>query len=245
MSRAWPVLAAAAAGVAILVGRGAWKGQRLHWKESIIAQIEARRTAPATGVPTEGEWPSLKPDDYEYRHVAVNGAFDADRTALVFRGGAPNAAGEGPGYELLTPLRLPDDSVVIVNRGFVPLASVDAARANNPKGTVVLTGLMRSPEARNAFTPADDQARGIWYTRDPVSIGAHFRLARVAPFTIDADANPKAPGWPRAGTTVIDVPNNHLSYALTWFGLAAALIGVSVAYLRSRSRAAPDAGASA
>lgn len=238
MRRVGPIIAASTTGFLTLVGLGVWQLQRLHWKEGIIAQIKSRRNAAATSMPTENVWSSLQPDDYEYKHVAVNGAFDADKTALVFRGGAPNAPGEGPGYELLTPLRLPDDSVVIVNRGFAPLASIDAARANLPKGTVVLTGLMRSPETRNAFTPSDEPSRSVWYTRDPASVAARFALKRVAPFSIDADANPKAQGWPRAGTTVVDIPNNHLSYALTWFGLAAALIGVSIAYLKSRSHPA-------
>ena len=235
----WPVVVAATAGVAILASLGVWQLQRLHGKQEVIARVEARRNAPAKSIPPEAAWPSLRPDDYEYRHVAVNGAFEANATALVFRSGSPNAAGEGPGYLLLTPLRLPDDSVVIVDRGFAPLAAAGAARANLPNGTVVLTGLMRAPEPRNPFTPADDVARGIWYTRDAASIAAHFGLARVAPFTIDLDAVPTARGWPRPGTTVTDIPNNHLSYALTWFGLATALAGVTAAFLRSGSRRAP------
>ena len=231
-----PVLAASAVGVAILGGLGIWQVQRLQWKTAIVERIEARRTAPVESLPAASNWASLKPDDYEYRHVALNGTYESGKTALVFRGGAENAPGVGPGYLLLTPLRLPDDSVVIVNRGFAPLATADSARANIPASTVVLTGLMRESESRNAFTPADDPAHGIWYTRDPGSIAAHYGLSRTAPFTIDLDPDPKANGWPRPGTTVIDIPNNHLSYALTWFGLAAALVGVTVTYLASARR---------
>ncbi len=232
MRRHASVLIASGIGVAILVALGGWQIARLQWKNGIVAQIEARRGAPVTSLPPTAQWPELKPDDYEYRHVAANGAFEPNRTALVYRGGAANSAGEGPGYLLLTPLRLPNDDLVIVNRGFVPLAEAAAARDAVPKGAVVVSGLMRSPETRNAFTPADDPAKGVWYTRDPASIAARFGVTRVAPFTIDADADPKAQSWPRPGTTVIDIPNNHLSYALTWWGLALALIGVTVAYVR-------------
>ena len=232
MKRNASVVFASAIGVAILVALGAWQVARLQWKNAVVAQIEARRTAPITNVPPATQWSALNPDDYEYRHVALTGAFEPEKAALVYRGGAPNAPGVGPGYLILMPLRLPTDDVVIVNRGFVPLADASTARGNTPTGTVSVSGLMRSPETRNAFTPADDAAKGVWYTRDPASIAAHFGVQRVAPFTIDADVDPKAQGWPRAGTTVIDIPNNHLSYALTWWGLALALIAVTAAFLR-------------
>ena len=237
MSRTAPIIAASAACAALLVGLGVWQLQRLAWKNAIVARIEERRAAPATSVPTAPQWPALRPDDYEYRHVALNGVYEPGKTALVFRGGTENAPGAGPGYLLMTPLRLSDDTLVIVNRGFAPLDAVEAARANLPASAVVVTGLMREPESRNSFTPADDVARGIWYTRDPASIAGQFGLAHAAPFTIDLDADPKAKGWPRPGTTVIDIPNNHLSYAFTWFGLAAALIGVTAVYLRGRRAA--------
>ena len=233
MRRPVPVFIASGIGVAILVLLGAWQMARLQWKNGIVAQIEARRGAPVTALPPLAQWSTLNADDYEYRHVAVNGAFEPDKTALVYRGGAPNAPGAGPGYLLLTPLRLPSDETVIVNRGFAPLADAAVAKDNVPKGTVVVAGLMRSPETRNAFTPADAPAAGVWYTRDPASIAARFGIARVAPFTIDADADAKAQGWPRPGTTVVDIPNNHLSYALTWWGLALALIGVTFAYVNN------------
>lgn len=237
MSRTVPVLVAAAVGTIILVGLGTWQLQRLHWKEGIVAQIEARQHARVTSVPPEVVWSTLQnPDEYEYRHVAVVGTYQTAQSALVFRGGSPNAQGEGPGYLVMTPLRLPDGATILVNRGFAPVAAAADARANVAEGAVSVTGLMRSPESRNPFTPADDPQHDIWYTRDPASIAAHFQLTRVAPFTIDADADPKAQGWPRPGATVVDIPNNHLSYALTWYGLAVALIGVTVAYLRGQRR---------
>lgn len=237
MRRNGPLFTAAVIGTIILVSFGFWQVQRLTWKQALIAQLEARQHAPVTGVPAEAEWSALQPDDYEYRHVAAVGTYQTAQSALVFRGGSPNAQGEGPGYHMITPLRLPDGGTILVNRGFVPLAKADEARANVPDGAVSVTGLMRSPESRNTFTPADEPQKGVWYTRDPASIAAQSKLTRVAPFTIDADADPKAKGWPRPGATVVDIPNNHLSYALTWFGLALALVGVTFVYWRNQRRA--------
>lgn len=228
--------AVAALACAALVALGLWQMQRLGWKENLIAQIAARARAAPVALPPEADWPRLAPDDYDYRHVRLSGVFDHAGQALVFRGSADGKAGaEGPGHLVLTPLRLADGAVVIVNRGFVPLALRDAARrAAGPRGMVELTGLMRPPEPRNAFTPADAPAKGEWFTRDPAAMAAHFGLARVAPFTVDADAGPPGAPPPNGGATVLAIPNNHLSYALTWFGLAATLAAVFAVYARRR-----------
>jgi len=207
----------------LLCGLGVWQLQRLAWKEGILAQIHTRITAPPEPVPDEAQWPQLKPSDYAYRHVTVTGTFDHTKEALVFR-----PFRNETGYLVLTPLTLASGAQIIVNRGFVREDVRDPAKraAGQIAGEATVTGLMREPESRNLFTPADDPAKGLWFTRDPVLIAQHFGLTRAAPFTIDADASSVPDGWPKGGTTVIDIPNNHLSYAFTWFGLAAALLGV-------------------
>jgi surfeit locus 1 family protein len=227
----WPTLVALA-GLAVLISLGIWQLHRLAWKEALIARIEARTKAPPAPLPPESAWAALKPDDYEYRHVTLSGRFDP-REALVFRGSGPEA-GEGPGYLLLAPLILPDGSAVIVNRGFVPGSPQDAASHAPPQGEVTVTGLMREPEPRNLFTPADQPDKDQWFTRDPGAIARHFGLSRAAPFSVDSDYSGDPKALPRGGTTVIAFPNNHLGYALTWFGLAAALVGVFGAWAWGR-----------
>ncbi|GAC1554773.1 MAG: SURF1 family protein [Beijerinckiaceae bacterium] len=229
----WPALAALA-GMAVLVSLGVWQLNRLAWKEALIARIEARAKAPPVPLPPAADWAAERADDYEYRHVVLTGRFD-EREALVFRGSGPDA-GAGPGYFVMAPLILADGWSVIVNRGFVPLAAKDSATHRPPTGEVTVTGLMRPPEPRNPFTPADEPDKGRWFSRDPVAIAAYLGLARAAPFSIDADASPDPAALPRGGATIIAFPNNHLSYALTWFGLAAALAGVFAAFAWGRLR---------
>ena len=222
---------------AVLIGLGGWQMQRMTWKNAIVARIEARTRAPAQPLPPPSTWADLQADAYEYRRVTLDGTFDHAKEALVFRGTAA-----GPGYFVLTPLRLASGGTAIVNRGFVPPDRADPAsrRQGQVAGTVRVTGLMRSPEPRNMFTPADDPATGRYFTRDPALIAAHFALADAAPFSIDADATPVPGDLPRGGTTEVSIPNNHLSYALTWFGLAAGLFGVFATYAWRRLRAAPE-----
>ena len=233
-------LAAIVPAFALLVGLGVWQLKRLSWKLGLIAEVTARVHAAPAGLPPASAWPALKPDDYEYRHVRATGTFDYADDVLVFRAlGSPRGRYGGPGFFVVTPLRLADGSSVLVNRGFVPQGKeTRAARAAaEVAGPIIVTGLMRSPEWRTWFTPADEPGKRLWFTVDPASIAAATRIARAAPFTIDEDAGAAAGGLPQGGETVLSFPNDHLSYAFTWFGLAAALLVVSGLYAwRARAR---------
>jgi surfeit locus 1 family protein len=233
-------------GVALLISLGVWQLHRLAWKEALIAQVTSRVGAPPAPLPSEADWPRLLPSEYEYRHVRVAGTFDTRRQVFVYRAlETPRGQYGGPGYLVLTPLRLAEGGTILVNRGFVPdeRKQAVAAQSLSPDATVDVTGLMRSPEPRTWFTPADDPAKGEWFTRDPAAIGAAMKLDRLAPFTIDADANADPAALPEGGETVISFPNNHLAYAFTWFGMAAALIGVFTAFALKKRAELADADA--
>jgi surfeit locus 1 family protein len=227
----WPSVSTLIA-LAILISLGVWQLQRLAWKTGLVAMIAARTTAAPVPLPPEADWSHL--DDYGYRHVTLQGTFEHDKEARVFRPlSDPRGRYGGLGDLILTPLRLASGAIVIVNRGFVPEDRIDpATRADGQVGgEVTITGLMREPEARNPFTPADEPGKHIWYTRDPASIASVFNLDRVAPFTVDADASAIKGGLPQGGETVLSLPNDHLSYALTWFGLAFGLFTVYAIYV--------------
>ena len=225
---------------AVLMGLGIWQLERLSWKEGVLAQIDDRTHAAPAAIPPASAWPGLKPDDYEYRRITVSGVFEHDRETYVFRGSG-NLRGQpgAPGYHVLTPLLLPDGSRVLVNRGFAPQDRRDPAtrRAGLLGGDMTVVGLMRSPDERNMFTPVDDPAKRIWYTRDPAAVATALGLGRLAPFVIDSDDTPVPGGLPQGGVTEIKIPNNHLSYAATWFGLAVTLVGVFGVFAWRRVRA--------
>ncbi len=225
-------------GVAFLVGLGVWQLQRLAWKDALVAAVESRARAAPVDLPAEADWAKLKPADTEYRHVRLVGVYVASRQALVFRAlSSPRGRYGGPGYLVMTPLRLASGAEVLVNRGFVPEDRKDEAASIGAGGEMQVTGLMRASEERNWFTPADDPARGRWFTRDVAAIARAMGLTRYAPFTIDADAGADPAALPEGGETIVDFPNNHLSYAATWFGMAIALAGVFVSYALAQLRA--------
>ena len=224
-----------------LIGLGLWQIQRLAWKEGLIRAIDDRTTAAPVPLPRRASWVDLRPADYAYRHVSATGTFEHGLEIHVFR---PLGESRGPlhgvGDLVLTPLRLADGGTVIVNRGFVPVDRLDPGTRPDGQvgGRVTVIGLMREPESRNLFTPNDDPARNQWFTRDPAAVAAFLRLDDAAPFTIDQDVSPIPGGLPQGGETVLDLPNNHLSYALTWFGLAAGLLGVYAVFAWRRLRTA-------
>lgn len=237
--RLLPVALAALAAFCVLVGLGVWQLERLAWKQALIAQVEARIHEPAAALPDEGDWPAVNFAQDEYRRVTAQGRFRHDLEVQVYAliDTAPDGSG-GPGYWVVTPLALADGSYVLVNRGFVPVdRRAPATRAEGQvEGPVTVTGLLRMPEDAAMFTPPNDADRDSWFVRDPEAIAAAKGLLRVAPFLIDADTSANPGGLPRGGLTRVTFPNRHLEYALTWFGLAATLLGVFGALVWSRRR---------
>ena len=223
--------------LAILLALGTWQLQRMAWKEGLIAQIAARAGAAPVALPPEAEWPAWSPAADEFRRVRVTGRF---RHALETRvhGLAPGDRPGTPfqGAYVLTPLALSDGTTVLVNRGFVPTELMEPARrpAGQVAGEAEVTGLMRASELRGLFVPESDPVRGEWFVRDVPAIAAARGLARVAPFLVEADATPNPGGWPRGGQLRLDLPNNHLNYAFTWYGIALCLVGVFSVFARRR-----------
>ena len=225
-------------GVAILIGFGLWQLDRKAWKENLVATLTTRLARAPGNLAPRASWLRLLPEGNEYTRVAFPAEFLAGQEALVYTAGSPLRPDvKGPGYWVFAPAQLAGGSIVLVNRGFVPLERKDAAtRAGSPRGTVEIVGVMRWPETRGLFTPADDVAGNVWYLRDPKAIAAAKTWATAAPFYIDQESPLPAGGWPKPGKLAVALPDNHLQYAITWFGLALALAGVYVVWLVGRLR---------
>jgi surfeit locus 1 family protein len=103
--------------------------------------------------------------------------------------------------------------------------AAEASGNTAPKGPVTVTGLLRITEPKGGFLRHNDPAAQRWYSRDVDAIAAQLNLAQAAPYFIDADTALDGPGQPRGGLTVVEFPNNHLVYCITWFALALMLAG--------------------
>jgi surfeit locus 1 family protein len=228
---------------ALLVGLGIWQIQRKAWKENLIAALTEQLAATPQALPPESAWPSLNQAADEYRRVTFRAEFDNSKEALVFASAAgfrPDVT--EPGYWVFTPARLADGGIVEVNRGFVPEGRKDPKSRTEGEisSPVDIVGVMRWPDARHWFTPNDDPTHNLWFSRDPAAIATAKGIVAgsVAPFFVEQETPVPPGGLPQPGKLVVSLPDNHLQYALTWFGLAAVLAGVFVTWAFTSSREA-------
>jgi surfeit locus 1 family protein len=213
------------------VALGVWQVERRAWKLDLIARVDAGTRAAPVVVPGPAQWPGMDVRASEYRRVMATGNFLHDRETLV-----QALTERGAGFWVLTPLRT-STGMVLINRGFVPSDRRDPATrtAGQVDGPVTVTGLLRVSEPAGGFLRTNDPAGGRWYSRDVPAIAAARGIGQAAPFFIDSDATPNPGGWPVGGLTVLRFNNNHLVYALTWFGLAG--IGLAALFLLLRRKA--------
>lgn len=205
---------------------GVWQVERLAWKNSLMAAVEARSTAAPLDL-NGADWGAIDPEASEYQRVSVSGRFEGDDTlsqAVTVYGG---------GFWMMTPLALDDGRAVLVNRGFVTAAERDAG-IPRPDDVVTIKGLLRASEPDGGFLRSNDPDAGRWYSRDVAEIGAASGIDNLAPFFVDADATGE--NFPIGGLTVLTFSNNHLVYALTWFGLTLLSLFALYWLLRDRLR---------
>ncbi|WP_296510394.1 SURF1 family protein [Rhodoferax sp.] len=246
----WVLLVGAVVCLALVAGLirlGIWQLDRRVWKLELIDRVTRRLAEAPSTLPQATLWSALTPADFEYLHAEAQGQWMPERTVLTQ---ATTVFGQG--FWVLTPLALADSSVLIVNRGFVPASQreqwqgPDAGRT--PTGLVTVQGLLRKSEPDGGFLRHNDPATQRWYSRDVAAIALAQNLSAVAPFFLDAglpdpslmrnpDATlPMVGPWPKPGLTVVKFSNSHLVYALTWFGLAAMLLGAGGFVVRYERR---------
>ena len=228
----------ALAAIAIFVGLGTWQLQRKAWKEALIETLEQRLSAPPGDLPPRERWASLSAANDEFRRVKFSAAFVPGAEALVYTSGsALRSDVSGSGYWVFAPAQLTSGGIVVVNRGFVPEGRQDPVTraAGAATGHANLVGVMRWPESRGAFSPKDDPDRNIWFVRDPVAIAAAKSWGEVAPFFIELESPQPPGGLPRPGALKVNLRNEHLQYAVTWYGLALVVVVMFGFWFSSRA----------
>lgn len=218
-------------GIAILVGLGVWQLKRLAWKEALIARVEARTERKPFTLPQAIEL-AREGRNMEYYPVSAEGRFHHARERYLY---ALSPDGEF-GWHVITPLETVKGAVVLVDRGFVPDALRDPAtrKAGQLQEVVTVTGLVRTPEEPSLFVPDNDPEANQWFTRDLSAMARSMfpgGTIDVAPFFLEQRASDVPGGWPKGGQTRVTFPNDHLQYALTWFGLALCLVAIYAVYV--------------
>ena len=224
----------------VLLGLGTWQVYRLHWKEGILARIAAAEAAPPS---------PLAGDPAPYTRVSATGRFRFDLAVGFGADVRDAAAGPTMGFYQIVPLERDGGQTVLVDRGWVPQKPETAV--DDPSGVVSVIGYVRPRETQHWFSPADDAAARQFYTLDPAAIGAAVGVQGPAPFTLVAlsSATPgpatlrprplgpaAAASYPAPARHLPQPPNNHLSYVITWYGLAVALVVIFGVWIRKVPR---------
>ena len=264
----WALTIASAVAFAILITLGVWQVQRLQWKEDLIARAEAAaRSAPIPliapapveppAAPSAGPAPAMLPPPPapppplpvfpEFQRVIVSCHWETleyvelrsihdsvagvriislchhgDRTLgrsvpfLVDRGFIADDVAKRPGIKLyVRPPDGPGDPIVAQARTVPP---------PNP---------LSLPPRGRMFYARDNRAMATALGLDPERpLGEQVLFAEqtTAPEVPELIAEPPPAAF----------ANNHLGYAITWFGLALALAGVYIALLRRKLRGDPE-----
>ncbi|MFN4142200.1 SURF1 family protein [Aestuariivirga sp.] len=230
--RLWPFLLASLIGIAILVGLGFWQVQRLQWKEGLLAQLAANAAAPPVDLAT-AEGLAAQGRDPEFVRVKFRGSYRHDawkKMIATYEG--------GQGWTIITPAVSEDGHAVIVDRGRLPGQRLE--NFERPEGEVEIEGVIRTYRGgQGYFDPANDAAANLWYWWDvPAMLAASQLPPGLTPFPFVVQLLPAstAAEFPRPQEPQANLANNHLGYAITWFGLAATLAAVAGFYVYELKR---------
>lgn len=220
----------------VLIGLGVWQLQRLDWKADLIARIEARVAASPVAMPASIDDPAA----WDYRRVRVHGRF-LPRSALILL----NRTHDGrPGGHLVAAFERTDTGTadgpavgppILIDRGWVPDTTAAVTAWPVPDGDVFVEGILRTPPPPGWFQPDNDPIAQQWYWLDLPAMADALGVAPAPPMILEAAGGDGPP--PIGDQTRLALPNDHLQYALTWFGLAAVLIAIYVVYHMRRDGA--------
>jgi surfeit locus 1 family protein len=219
----WPTLFSVPAFI-VLVGLCIWQVQRLHWKENLIAARESRVAEAPVALPPAGDDPA----SVDYRRVRLEGTFLHDKELYL---GARSLNGN-PGYHVLTPFTLAGGGAVLVDRGWVPIErKVPESRAEGQlEGNRTVDGIVRLAPGKAWMQPDNEPGQNMWFFVDLPAMAAASGIDVRTDLYVDAGPAENPGKYPVGGQTRIELPNDHLQYAITWGLLAAALAVIYVLY---------------
>ena len=218
--------------ILLMLWLGTWQVQRLAWKTALIADREAALSAPPGPVPATLDAAQA----LDFHRVAGKGEFLNDKELYI---GAFSTR-DVEGYQVVTPFRLTDGQILLVNRGWVPEArKAPTARADGQiQGQTEVDGILRIPVVPKSMfsslvpTPVNRPNENFWFYVDVPGMVAKDGLdpASVLPFYVEAGPAKNPGGFPVGGQTRISLPNDHLQYAITWYSFAVILAAIYLIY---------------
>ena len=194
--------------ITLFCALGTWQIYRLQWKQDLINQInEGLNSTPLK---------YSKNIKNNYQRVILQGKYDFENQIFLY---SLNEKGQ-PGFDIITPFETTEEEYVLINRGWI-----NKEMKNNSKINLVnkkkIVGLLKKIEKKNIFKPDNDIKKNIWFFIDLNKIqeitGRNFINSIV--FLEDKTINVPSPK-----KITIEVPNNHLKYAITWYSISISIL---------------------
>jgi surfeit locus 1 family protein len=220
----WPTVFTVPA-VLVMIGLSIWQVQRLQWKEGLIADRQERVAAAPIDLPPPGGDLAK----FEYRRVNLTGHYQHDHELYL----AARSMNGNVGYHIVTPFVLQDGETVLVDRGWVPTEKKlpDSRTAGQQEGEVTVDGVIRLSQHQAWMQPDNEPDQNVWFFIDLPAMAKHVGAASIRQdIYVEAGPAPVPGGYPLGGQIHINLPNDHLQYAITWALLAAALIVIYIVY---------------
>ena len=224
----WLLTIACAGAIVLLCGLGSWQVQRMQWKNGLIAKSEAAAKLPVA--------PLAEAFPQEFRRVSVSCRGLASAPFVEVRSISEGA----PGVRLISACHAEKFAFpILIDRGFV----ADTISARPPvvptDAETSIEGQLREIPSGGLMTPGPDGR--TFYALDPQPMGRLLGEASVIPPLVIYATTSSNPDWPalQPSAPPAAFSNNHLGYALTWFGLALAVVGFYIALLRRKPAGSP------
>lgn len=210
---------------------GVWQVERLAWKLDLIETTEHRASGKPLPLEDVLKRPSL--EDMRYQKVIASGTFDHSTEVFLY---APHI--EGSGFRVITPFFPRTGDPVLVDRGWVPNERrlPETRLSGQIAGETTITGIVLLPGEATLGVPGQLEGGAVWMFRDLKGMASHMALPSVAPVFVVALPTEGEEPWPRPEAPNLTFRNSHLGYAITWFGLAFALLSVYIAFNISQGR---------
>ena len=200
---------------------GTWQIMRMHWKEALIENFTNRATAEAITPPVAAQAEAL-----QYQRLMVKGVWmhhaEVQLIGRTFEGTA--------GYHVVTPMRLNDGRILLMNRGWVAqdYRRPESRPSTLDAGEVTVEAILRLQRQKGYFVPDNNPEQDDWFTLNVGDITRHHDLGDgvITAYSADVLRKPGAYVLPIGAAVEINIPNDHWQYALTWYGIALGLIGV-------------------
>ena len=204
--------------ITLFCALGTWQLVRLQWKNNLINQISEGLKSPALNYSNK--------INTNYQRISVNGEYDFEKQIYLY---SLNENGK-PGYDVIIPFKTQGLENILVNRGWIETGEKNDNGINKIT-TTKIQGLLLKNVKKNIFKPDYEIKNNIWFSINSTDVKKFTGKTFNEHILYLEDENVVTP---KPKKITIDLPNNHLKYALTWYSISISIFAYFL-YFRKKN----------